>query len=70
MRSEVLAGLIAGRKRIIETMSATKFCNRDKRGTKKSIKAEAAMAGHRDRGHNAVDYYDLHKSRAKWLANN
>ena len=70
MQSEVLAGLVAGRKRIIKTMTSSKFTNRGKRGDKKAIKAHAAMATHRDQNHSQTDYYALLKGRAKWLADN
>jgi len=67
MEKEMLAGLKLGRKRIVKTMSSSRFTNRGKRSTKKAIKAEAAAAMQQDAGHNQVDYYDLLKSRAKWL---
>ena len=44
MEKEVLAGLVVGRKRIIATMTAGRFSSSGKRATKKSIKAEAALA--------------------------
>jgi hypothetical protein len=68
MDTEVLAGLKSGRKRIIATMTSTKFSNRGKRGAKKAIKAQAALATQRDSNHSQTDYYDLLKNRANWLA--
>ncbi len=68
MEKEVLAGLVAGRKRIIATMTAGRFASSGKRATKKSIKAEAALATQRDADHSQTDYYEKLKRRAKWLA--
>ena len=67
MQTEMLAGLKVGRKRIVKTMTSTKFSNRGKRGAKKAIKVQAGLAAHKDQNHNQVDYYELLKDRARQL---
>lgn len=69
IEAELVAGMKTGRKRIIKTMTSSKFSNRGKRGAKKEIKQQARAATQvdaRDRGL-APDYYEILKGRASWL---
>jgi hypothetical protein len=70
IESNLLDGLMAGRKRLIKTLLSSRTKNVKLRSAKKKIKAQARAGAAEDAGTMQDDYYDVLKARAKWLANN
>lgn len=66
IEAHLLAGLLAGRKRLIKTFMSSRFSNTKMRKVKKSIKSQAKAAAAEDSPQD--NYYDVLKARAKWLS--